>query len=114
MYGDNIYLSQTAYEESISRRLQTGMRQVTLSSLEISTPEASNQLYLSGLRNVVLDSITFSSISNINTLEGGAIYIKDCFNVDIQSCDFVGQSSKIRGGALYLSQGSDYFGVDYD
>lgn len=38
------------------------------------------------------------------TLDGGSIYIYDCYNVNIDANKFVGQKSLIKGGALYIKQ----------
>lgn len=69
---------------------------------------------MGGLYSLELTSLSFGSISDSNAIEGAALYLEDCYDVTIDSCSFVGQETSIRGGAVYIRQGTDYFGSEFD
>jgi len=79
------------------------MRQVSLTNISFTTPSANNQLFFGGIETLTLQALTFNENQDSKALEGGSLYIKDCFTVSILYNQFIDQVSLIRGGAIFMT-----------
>lgn len=68
-------------------------------------------MYFEGIRDLTIEESLFVRIEDSQAVEGGCMYLKNVYNLNVRKCEFAGQNSVIRGGAIFAKKdGAGYFG----
>lgn len=61
-----------------------------MNNVTLTTPNAMNQLYFEGIKNLNLEKMTFNQIQDSQSIEGSSIYCTNCFTFSLNNSTFIG------------------------
>ena len=83
-----------------------------ISDSSFTTPNASGQLWFSNMYKVEMKNLKFNKMVNSRALQGGSVHAIDVYSIGIFNSTFVGQSSVLHGGAIFINSTTEGKYVD--